>query len=322
VLPSVLSAAELTEINGYVDSLGPIKPHGQWYDNVEVHSYYGNRGLYSTEDTRAAIDDGFNLQHIYEAGPAFEALIDHEEWMPWVRHFMGRGEPFMHELFLNVRGKGGYIGVHSGGPRFDGRGWGVSAAGAGGDDGQQQRSMEWSVGYLSMIIALDDIGPGDGATVVVPSSHKSMIKHPVQQQMQTEGSQVDGGQEVHLKAGECLIFNDRSDPRPLPIPHSAVLLDYSSAIRLLSADLLCLGLRVRRDSLCHGAAARVNEGERRVLCFRYLPKQTATNRWGYLPSPELMARLTPARRAILTERDYKPSPKSHVPPGRRRAAAL
>jgi hypothetical protein len=41
---------------------------------------------------------------------------------------------------------------------------------------------------------------------------------------------------------------------------------------------------------------------RRILCFRYLPKETSTNRWGYLPSDELMAKLTPRQRSILTER--------------------
>ena len=119
------------------------------------------------------------------------------------------------------------------------------------------------------------------------------------------------------------------------------------------------------DTLCHGSAARLNEGERRILCFRaipalprkllpacanrppssckplssvsparrgsaaaspnacircgaagYLPKERSTNRWGYLPSAELMARLTPRQRSILTERDYTPTENSHVPPGR------
>ena len=271
VLPSVLSAAELGEINSYIDGLQPVQPHGQWHGNVEVHSYYADKGGgYSAGDAASRpIDDGYNLQHIYEAGPVFESLIDHPNWIDRVRFFMGRGEPFMHELFINVRGKGGYIGVHSGGPRFDGRGWGVSA----GEKGEK----EWSVGYLSMIIALEDIGPGDGATVLVEGSHKSMIPHPVQRQMQTEGSLVEGAREVHLKAGDCLFFN---------------------------------------DSLCHSAAARLNEGQRRILCFRYLPRQTGSNRWGYLPSPELMERLTPTQRQILTELDYTPTARSHVPPSR------
>ena len=41
----------------------------------------------------------------------------------------------------------------------------------------------WSVQYLSLIVALQDIGPGDGATVLVLGSHKSEIAHLVQQMM-------------------------------------------------------------------------------------------------------------------------------------------
>ena len=130
---------------------------------------------------------------------------------------------------------------------------------------------------MSIIVALEDIGPGDGATVLLPGSHKSMISHPGQQQMVTEGSLVEGAEEMYLRAGDALLFN---------------------------------------DSLCHGAAARLNEGDRRVICFRYLPKETSTNRWGYKPSDELMAKLTPRQRGILTERDYRQTENSHVPPAK------
>jgi hypothetical protein len=73
-------------------------------------------------DSSREIDDGYNLQHIYEAGPVFESLLNHPSWWGWVQHFLGEAEPFMHEMFLNVRGRGGYIGVHSGGPNL-GRSW-------------------------------------------------------------------------------------------------------------------------------------------------------------------------------------------------------
>ena len=163
-----LSEAEVAEINGYVDSLGSIKPHGEWYDNVEVHSYYSRQSQdnsYGIMDKKVEIDDGYNLQHVYEAGPVFESLIDHQSWYDLVEYYLGRGTPFMHELFLNVRGPGGYIGVHSGGPRFDGRGWGVSAVPEGEEElegGSGKAGVEWSVGYMTLIIALRDIGPGDG----------------------------------------------------------------------------------------------------------------------------------------------------------------
>ena len=60
-------------------------------------------------------DDGANLQHIYEAGPAFERLLDSPAWYGRVRHYFGRATPFVNEFFANVRGEGGFIGLHSGG---------------------------------------------------------------------------------------------------------------------------------------------------------------------------------------------------------------
>lgn len=60
--------------------------------------------------------------------------------------------------------------------------------------------------------------------------------------MVTEGGKVEGAQEMHLRAGQALLF---------------------------------------QDSLVHGAAARVNpNGWRRTLCFRYLPQDYSTDRFG------------------------------------------
>jgi ectoine hydroxylase-related dioxygenase (phytanoyl-CoA dioxygenase family) len=72
---------------------------------------------------------------------------------------------------------------------------------------------------------------------------------------------------------------------------------------------------VFQDSLVHGAAARVNpDGWRRTLCFRYLPQEFSTDRFGHMPSEALMARLTPARRSILTQMatEHDPWGQSHL----------
>ena len=52
------------------------------------------------------------------------------------------------------------------------------------------------------------------------------------------------------------------------------------------------------DGISHGSAKRVNEGERRVIIFRYGPSW-GNFRHGYSPSPELLERLTPERRKIV-----------------------
>ena len=78
---------------------------------------------------------------------------------------------------------------------------------------------------LSIIVALSDIGPGDGATVgqtprltklcrerstkqapldgpqvCIPALHKSMVGHPFQQQMVTEGGETHRGLSVGKKS--------------------------------------------------------------------------------------------------------------------------
>ena len=60
------------------------------------------------------------------------------------------------------------------------------------------------------------------------------------------------------------------------------------------------GRCVRRfvDACTHGSAVRTNPGLRRTIWYRY---SSAWNRlrYGYRASPELLARLTPTRRAIV-----------------------
>jgi hypothetical protein len=306
VLDAALSADELADINGWVDEREeviraimrsdpvdymPIEPSLS-LDGMHVQSYHnGERNRRSQVDD--TVDDGINLQFPYETGlEVFEALIDHKSWMGRVQHYLGgpTAQPYLHELFINLRGQGGYIGCHGGGPQFTLDGeilrspWGAAVrrdSDTAHDPHAEQGThrghhVQWAVPYLSIIVALTDIGPGDGPTVCVPGSHKSLVGHPIQQAMVTEGGEVEGSQEMHLKAGQALVF---------------------------------------QDSLVHGAAARVNpDGWRRTLCFRYLPQEFSTDRFGHMPSEALMARLTPARRSILTQMatEHDPWGQSHL----------
>ena len=77
-----------------------------------------------------------------------------------------------------------------------------------------------------------------------------------------DGASVDGVEgaiEVHLDAGDAILFV---------------------------------------DALSHGSAKRVNEGERRILVYRYGPAW-ATFRFPYWPSPELLSRYA-RRQSMLT----------------------
>jgi len=241
ILRGALSPAQLAAINEWIDIQPPRKP-GDWFDNVEVHSYQGH--------------DGTNYQNIIEGGPIFEELIDSPTWIEEVRRYVCNGANGMtiNEAFLNVREQSGYIGIHSGGhvPTC------IAVT--------RHHTGQWMVGQINILMALTDIGPGDGATVVVPGSHKSDIVHPVMlggtQQIYRDdfvASEALMTQEVHLKAGDALMFT---------------------------------------DGICHGSAARINPGERRVMIYRYSPHYVMP-RYNYLPSEELMARLTPARRSLV-----------------------
>lgn len=237
VLRGALSRAQLDAINAWVDAkdLDALRP-GDWIGDVEVHTY--------------GAADGVNFQNIIEGGPVFEELIDQPAWFDQVGRYVAVGDHRLRidECFLNVRRSGGYIPVHSGGDnvRFSGLfRWHTGA---------------WAVGQINVLMALTDVGPGDGATTVVPGSHKAALTHPQRDWTAgVGGDRAIGMREVHLNAGDALMFT---------------------------------------DALCHGSLPRTNPGERRVLIYRYAPHLLAP-RMNYVPSEELIARLTPRRRAVV-----------------------
>lgn len=237
VIRGAIDTAHLAAINQWIDEL-PQLALGESLGNVAVHTY--------------GSQDGLNLQNIIEGGEIFERLLDHPSWIGRVRHYVGsRHRPYVSESFLNVRKAAGYIGAHSGGHVVDSR------KRSGRDRGQ------WCCSYLTLLLALTDVGPGDGATAVVPGSHKSDLAHPRQDARggisQASGEELEGAEEVYLKAGDALLLNDFA---------------------------------------CHASARRRNTGERRMIIFRYVPEIYA-HRWGYVPSPELISRISESQRAIV-----------------------
>jgi hypothetical protein len=250
LLEGALDVDHVAEMNAIIDRVMTLDPplrHGEWYGHVQGHNYGGAEGM--------------NLQQIYEAGEPFERLIDHPSWHALVRHFVGgkgtfdyhHGPLFIDENFANVRGPGEAIGLHSGGHS--------------GTKRTQFRfhNGAFHCGQVNTLMALTDIGPGDGATMVIPGSHKSNFEHPQVATHRMKGGEkrsvdgVVGAIEVHMKKGDALLFV---------------------------------------DAISHGSAERVNAGERRICVLRYGPS------WGnfrhpYAPSEALLARLTPQRRQIV-----------------------
>ena len=125
-------------------------------------------------------------------------------------------------------------------------------------------------GQVNVLVALTDIGPGDGGTVIIPGSHKSNFPHPDHEthrmRSQKSGDVPEGAVEIHMRAGDALIFV---------------------------------------DTLCHGSVTRANPGQRRTIVYRYGPSW-GNFRHNYEVSEELLSRLTPERRQIVKPRSGWP----------------
>ena len=263
MLEEALTTAEVNELNAGLDAVPRLEP-GQWYGHVHGHSYYGG--------------DGLNYQQIYEAGEPFERLIDHPSWIDHMKLYVGgegsfdyhHGPLFIDECFANFRQPGEAIGLHSGGYPPIHR------------NQYRYHGGRFMCGQVNVLMALTDIEPGDGGTVVISGSHKSNFEHPdaAAHNTRTKGHHtegLEGAVELQMRAGDALVFV---------------------------------------DGLAHGSAKRANEGERRIIVFRYGPSW-GNFRHGYRPSDELLARLTLDRRRIvmplellLRESDLQENPPS------------
>ena len=239
VLKDAVEPELLERLNRAVDAMPPLQM-GEWLGNAHRRDY--------TRDT------GFELHNCVELGGPFEELIDHPGWINYLRHYCGEEQSYVEGLFideciLSVRGPGGHHPVHSGGYRGALRGAYHYANGV------------FRCGQCNIILALTDIGPGDGATMVIPGSHKSNFPHPLQGDY-ARGDRMDnlaGAVEVPLNKGDAVLFV---------------------------------------DGIMHGGSSRINQGERRVVIYRYGASWAAT-RFGYEYSQALLDRLTPERRRIL-----------------------
>ena len=257
-IENALTIKEVEELNNSLDKIPLLQP-GEWYGYVQAHSYGGTTGL--------------NLQQIYEAGQPFEKLIDHPSWIEKIKHFVGgegtfdyhHGPLFIDENMANFREPGEAIGLHSGGfpPIMRNQ--------------YRYHGGRFMCGQVNILIALTDIGPGDGGTMLIPGSHKSNFKHPYFGKFSMgENRSVDnieGAIEIYMNAGDALLFV---------------------------------------DGISHGSAKRIKEGTRRIVIYRYGPSW-GNFRHGYQPSPELLERLTPERRQIVQPQSLlSRQPRVHV----------
>lgn len=240
ILRQAVNGDLLSRLNTAFDHF-PDLEYGQWWGNAQRRDYNKHTG--------------YELHNIVECGEPFEELIDHPSWLQYVLRYCGEQDSYVQGLFIDeaiasIRRSGGHHPVHSGGYRGALRGAYHYAHGV------------FRCGQCNIILALTDIGPGDGPTMVIPGSHKSNFPHP-QAGDYEKGDVMDtlpGAVPVYLKAGDAVLFV---------------------------------------DGLMHGGSSRTNKtGERRVTIYRYGPLWAST-RFGFEYSQALLQRLTPARRKIL-----------------------
>ena len=240
ILKNAVEPGLVDDLNRAFDGFPPLAPM-EWWGNAQRRDY--------TAET------GFELHNCVEAGAPFESLIDHPGWLGHVRRYCGEQDSYTEGLFIDeaiasIRRSGGHHPVHSGGYKGALRG------------AYHFKDGVFRCGQCNVILALTDIGEGDGPTMVVAGSHKSNFPHPL------AGDYARG---------------DRMDALPGAVP---VYLNRGDAV------LFC-------DGLMHGGSSRTKAGgERRVTIYRYGPVWGAT-RFGYEYSPTLLDRLTLARRRIL-----------------------
>lgn len=241
ILRKAVGPELLDDLNKALDGF-PELPFMGWHGNLQRLDNNGAAGI--------------ELQNIVEGGEPFERLIDHPSWISRLERYCGEKGTyveglFIDECFASIRRSGGSFGIHSGGHNAIVR--------------NQYRFVNgrFRCGQVNILLALTDIGPGDGGTLVVPGSHKSNFEYPGLPDTSKLSSALenipDGILEVHLNKGDALLFV---------------------------------------DAIMHGASARTNPGERRVVIYRYGPSWGAT-RHGFQYSRELLERLTPERRKIL-----------------------
>ena len=149
LLRDVLSADDVAEGNGMIDAI-PDLERGGWHGWVQREDHPEHRGI--------------SFQQICELGGVFERMIDHPRYINYLLRFIGgqgthdyyHGPAAIDENFFSVRGPGEAIPVHSGGHDLSSR------------TGYRYHNGRFLCGEINILTAFTPIGPGDGATMVIP----------------------------------------------------------------------------------------------------------------------------------------------------------
>ena len=232
LLRNAVNAVHLAELNDLLDTHLDMQPD-EWRGHIHR----------PTKPT-----DTVHLHNLFEMGEPFERLIDHPAWLAHMERYVGGDDGlFIDESFADVREESAATRMHSGAHKRRIR------------TQFRYHDGQFRCGQINILLALNDIGPDDGPTMVVPGSHKSNLLHPAFRYGVESLDGVEAAIKVPLGAGDAAFFV---------------------------------------DCLAHGSAQRINSGQRRVLIIRYGP-HWGNDRYGYQPSDRLLARLTPQQLRIV-----------------------
>jgi len=259
ILENAVEPETIKAINLKTDEWESLSKAGEeWADNVHLV----RPGQKS--------DHSLRIHNVVEGGPCFEELIDHSSWIEYVKRYVDNDGLHIWMNFIAVVQKGNYQTLH-----------------AGGHDKRYRTSFvyhdnDFFCGNVNIALALRDVGPGDGGTLIAPGTHKSNLPNPlIHNEHSNQGRNKDEGDKKSGEDRENYVV-DRGEMEP-----------YLKEIHLKAGDAL-----IFTDALLHGASLRTNEGERSMLFYRYSSFWTK-DRFGYEPSEELVARLTSGRRKII-----------------------
>lgn len=181
ILKNAISPDLLDQLNDEFDRFPREMQTGQWYRGAQRRDYNAQSGL--------------ELHHCIEIGGPFEILIDYPAWLGYVQTYCGEMGTyveglFIDECFASIRSEGGSFVFHSG--NYDGALRGK----------YRYENGFFRCGQINILMALTDIGPGDGGTLVIPGSHKANFPLPPESELHEHAV------EVQLQKGDALLFVD------------------------------------------------------------------------------------------------------------------
>ena len=248
ILKQAVDIDHLSEMNAVID---------RW--STEADAQWQEKSIRSDPPFSISFDK------VAEKDASFLELVDHPAWAEHMKRYIGSQDPPSQEdaetLYPSNAIKTGDSPVLEG-ATADIRGPGIATRLHSGAHKRRTYTQfrfhnnRFRCGEVNIILALNDIGPGDGATMVVPGSHKSNRLHPAFKQPNfEEGGSLDEMEAaigVKLNAGDALLFV---------------------------------------DCMAHGSARRINPGVRRVLIYRWGPNWKV-----YQPPEDFLASLSNERR--------------------------